>query len=141
MDIFEFVKFSIEEEHKNINQLLDKLTDELLETKIGDDDSIGKKLSHMTSAEYTMASYLFEKENDEKTEYPETVDGLRNAFEQSKLRHLETIGTLTTDDLNKNWTSKRSGKEFSYTWLLYHFIEHLSTHRGQVATALRLVQN
>ncbi len=140
MDVFEFVKFSIEEEHKNIHQLLDKLTDELLEVKIGDDDSIGKKLMHMTSAEYLMATYLYEKDSDEKKEYQETVNDLREAFNRSKSRHLETIDSLTQDDLNKLWKSKRSGKEFSYTWLLYHFIEHLSTHRGQVATALRLTK-
>ena len=140
MDVFEFVKFSIEEEHKNINELLDKLSDDLLETKIGDDDSIVKKLMHMTSAEYLMATYLFEKEGDEKKEFDVTIEGLREAFSRSKSRHLETISSLTQDDLTKKWTSKRSGKEFEYKWLLYHFIEHLSTHRGQVATAFRLTQ-
>ncbi|OLS20078.1 MAG: hypothetical protein HeimC2_38790 [Candidatus Heimdallarchaeota archaeon LC_2] len=141
MDVFEFVKFSIEQEHKNINELLDKLSNDLLETKIGDDDSIGKKLMHMTSSEYLMATYLLEKEGDEKKEFDVTIEGLREAFKRSKSRHLETINSLTQDDLTKKWTSKRSGKEFEYTWLLYHFIEHLSTHRGQVSTALRLAQN
>ena len=141
MDVFEFVKFSIEEEHKNINELLDKLTNELLDTKIGADDSIGEKLKHMTSAEYLMATYLFEKEGDEKKEVDISIEGLREAFARSKSRHLETIDSLTQADLTKKWTSKRSGKDFEYTWLLYHFIEHLSTHRGQVATALRLAQN
>ena len=140
MDVFDFVKFSIEEEHKNINELLDKLSDDLLKTEIGDDDSIGKKLMHMTSAEYLMATYLFEKEGDEKKEFDISIEGLREAFNRSKSRHLETISSLTQDDLTKKWTSKRSGKEFEYKWLLYHFIEHLSTHRGQVATALRLTQ-
>lgn len=141
MDVFEFVKFSIEQEHKNINELLNKLSNDLLETRIGDDDSIGKKLMHMTSSEYIMATYLLEKEGDEKKEFDVTIEGLREAFMRSKSRHLETINSLTQDDLTKKWTSKRSGKEFEYTWLLYHFIEHLSTHRGQVSTALRLAQN
>jgi uncharacterized damage-inducible protein DinB len=140
MNIFDFVKFSIEEEHKNINDLLDKLDDSLLATPIGDDDTIGKRLMHMTSAEYSMATYLYEKEGDEKKEYPTTVDGLRESFTRSEKRHLETISKLNVEDLDKIWVSKRSGKEFTYKWLLYHFIEHLSTHRGQVATALRLAQ-
>ena len=141
MDVFEFVKFSIEEEHKNINELLDKLTNQLLDTNIGAYVSITEKLTHLTSAEYLMATYLFENEGDEKKEVDISIEGLREAFARSKSRHLETIDSLTQADLTKKWTSKRSGKEFEYTWLLYHFIEHLSTHRGQVATALRLAQN
>ena len=140
MNIFDFVKFSIKEEHKSINQLLDKLDDSLLGTPIGDDDSIGKKLMHMTAAEYSMATYMYQKEGDEKKEFPVTIEGLRESFQRSEKRHLETIDTLTNDDLDKMHVSKVSGKEYSYTWLLYHFVEHLTTHRGPVATALRLAK-
>lgn len=140
MDIFEFVKFSIKEEHKSINQLLDKLDDTLLAIPIGEDDTIGKRLMHITAAEYAMAIRLYEKDGDEKKEFPVTVQGLKESFERSKTRHLETIDGLTIDDLSKNYVSQISGKEYSYTWMLYHFVEHISTHRGQVATALRLAQ-
>ncbi|MCE7733389.1 MAG: DUF664 domain-containing protein [Candidatus Heimdallarchaeota archaeon] len=140
MNVFDFVKFSIKEEHKSINQLLDKLDDSLLATPIGNDDSIGKKLKHMTEAEYSMAMYMHQQDDDEKKDVPITIDGLREAFERSEKRHLETISVLTNDDLEKAYVSKVSGKEYSYTWLLYHFVEHLTTHRGQVATALRLAQ-
>ncbi len=140
MNIFDFVIFSIKEEHKSINQLLDKLNDSLLATSIGDDDSIGKKLKHMTEAEYSMAMYMHQQEGDEKKDVSVTIERLREAFERSEKRHLETINVLTNDDLEKTYVSKVSGKEYSYTWLLYHFIEHLTTHRGQVATALRLAQ-
>ncbi|MFV2015763.1 MAG: DinB family protein [Candidatus Heimdallarchaeota archaeon] len=138
MNIFDFVKFSIKEEHKSINQLLDKLDNSLLATPIGDDDSIGKRLMHMTAAEYSMAIYVYQQEEDEKKEFPITIEGLRESFKRSEKRHLETIDALTENDLDKVYVSKVSGKEYSYTWLLYHFIEHLSTHRGQVATSLRL---
>jgi uncharacterized damage-inducible protein DinB len=88
-----------------------------------------------------MATYLYQKESDEEQEFPVTIDGLRESFARSEKRHLETIDSLTVNDLDKIWVSKRTGNEATYTWLLYHFVEHLSTHRGQVATALRLAKN
>ena len=107
MNLFDFVKFSIKEEHKSVNQLLDKLDDSLLITPIGVDDSIGKKLMHMTAAEYSMATYVHQQEGDEKKEFPVTIEGLRKSFQRSEKRHLEAINALTNDDLDKMYVSKR----------------------------------
>ena len=63
---------------------------------------------------------------------------LRDAFKTSMNRHLETIDNLILEDFDKMWTSKVSGNQYSYKWLLYHFVEHIATHRGQVAMALRI---
>ena len=138
MDAFEFYKHLLEEEHNSINKLLDTLTEEDLGIKIADDETIGDRLKHMTWAEYLMSGYLYEK--DEKSLEVEeiTLKNLKEAFVISKERHIETIDNLSYDDLNKMWKSKKSGNEYSYKWLLYHFLEHLITHRGQVAMALRM---
>lgn len=139
MNIFEFIKYSIEEEHKLINKILDGLTDVDLKSSIGDDQTIGSRLKHITSAELMMASYLFSKETeDEYVVNENSVGSLRAAFIQSKIRHIETIDSLNESDLEKEWTSKVSGNSYSYKWLLYHFIEHIATHRGQIAMAIRM---
>lgn len=137
MDIFSFIKFMIIEEHKQIQELLDKMSDEDLNFSIGS-DTLGKRLLHMTGAEYRMASYLFEIEGDEMSEVKLTIPGFKSAFELSKNRHIMTIENLTLPDLDKDWISKQSGKSYQYKWLIYHFIEHLATHRGQVSMALRM---
>lgn len=138
MEAFEFYKHLLEEEHNSINNLLDSLTEEDLSIKIADDETIGDRLKHMTWAEYLMSGYLYEK--DEKSLEVEQINlkNLREAFEKSKKRHIETIDNLSYDDLEKMWKSKKSGNEYSYKWLLYHFLEHLITHRGQVAMAHRM---
>ena len=138
MEAFEFYKMLLEEEHNSINKLLDTLTEEDLKINIADDETIGDRLKHMTWAEYLMSGYLYEK--DEKSLEVEDINlsNLKDAFEKSKKRHIETIDNLNYDDLKKMWKSKKSGNEYSYKWLLYHFLEHLITHRGQVAMALRM---
>ncbi len=139
MDIFEFIKFSIEEEHKAFDKLFRELTDNDLSYSIGDDQTIGSRLRHITLAEYKMATYLFKDDNDIEMEVDgSSVQSLKKAFQISKVRNLQTIENLTLSDLDKIWKSSVSGNEYSYTFLLYHFIEHMSTHRGQVLMAFRL---
>ncbi len=141
MEAFEFYKILLEEEHSSINQLLDSLTEEDLKIKIADDETIGDRLKHMTWAEFLMSGYLYDK-GEEKHDIEEiSVNNLKESFNVSKKRHIETIDNLSYDDLKKMWKSKKSGSEYSYQWLLYHFLEHLITHRGQVAMALRMYKN
>ena len=141
METFEFYKFLLEEEHKSINKLLDSLNDADLSIEIADDETIGDRLKHMTWAEYLMSGYLYQKEEDSLDVGEITLINLKKAFEESKLRHIETIDNLTIEDLIKVWKSKKSGSEYSFKWLLYHFLEHLITHRGQVSMALRMNKN
>ena len=138
MEAFDFYKFLLEEEHKSINKLLDSLNDADLSVEIADDETIGDRLKHMTWAEYLMSGYLYEKDENSLEVEEINLNNLKDAFEKSKKRHIETIDNLSYDDLKKMWKSKKSGNEYSYKWLLYHFLEHLITHRGQVAMALRI---
>jgi uncharacterized damage-inducible protein DinB len=138
MEAFEFYKHLLGEEHNSINKLLDSLKEEDLSIEIANDETIGDRLKHMTWAEYLMSGYLYDK-GEEKFDVEEiNLINLKVAFELSKKRHIETIDNLNYDDLKKMWKSKKSGNEYSYKWLLYHFLEHLITHRGQVAMALRM---
>ena len=141
VEAFEFYKHLLEEEHNSINKLLDTLTDEDLNINIADDETIGDRLKHMTWAEHLMSGYLYAKEEKDFDIEVITLNNLKGAFEVSKKRHMETIDNLSYDDLQKMWKSKKSGNEYSYKWLLYHFLEHLITHRGQVAMALRMNKN
>lgn len=141
MNLFDFLEFAVNNEHDNFSSLFEKINnDDILKYKFGntDNDSIGARLKHACSAEYRMAGYLFEKPDDIVPEIDEfSVSSLKNAFNLSRKRHIETLKNLKIEDLDKEWQSK-TGKVFSYKYLLYHFLEHLATHRGQVTTALRM---
>ncbi|MCY3412639.1 MAG: DUF664 domain-containing protein [Candidatus Heimdallarchaeota archaeon] len=138
MNVFDFLKFSVEEEHKAINKLLSEMTEEALKFPMGDDVTIFSRLKHMSSAEYRMAAYLYSTGDDEEFDIEEeSINSLQKGFARSKNRHLLTLNNLSEIDLEKMWKSKVSGNEYSYKFLLWHFLEHLATHRGQVAYALR----
>ncbi|MHA2501324.1 MAG: DinB family protein [Candidatus Kariarchaeaceae archaeon] len=140
MDTFEFLKYMVEEEHKALDQLLDKITDEMLSRPLyeGADSTIGERFRHILGAEYRMANYLYETQSHDPEFSPDlsSIDGLKQASEVSMARHFETLDNLSPSDLEKVWTSKASGNSYSYKYLVWHFIEHISTHRGQVATAI-----
>lgn len=141
MNIFEFLKFSIEEEHKSLNQILTNIKEEDLDTSIGDGQSIRTRFIHITEAEYRMATYLYsDKEDYEFKVDASSIDDIKNALEISKMRHLLTLSKLRIDDLQREWKSKVSGNAYSYKFLLYHFFEHIATHRGQISMALRLLK-
>ena len=141
MEAFEFYKILLEEEHKSINKLLDTLADEDLKINIADDETIGDRLKHMTWAEHIMSGYLYEKNESSVDIDNISIASLKEGFAISKMRHIETIDNLSYEDLDKVWKSKKSGNEYTYKFLLYHFLEHLITHRGQVAMALRMYKN
>jgi len=145
MDVFSFLSYMVEEEHTQIDQLLDRITDTDLSLALQESGevTIGDRFIHMIGAEYRMSTYLYQDPSDD----PEfkvsaaTVDGLRQGSQASKARHLLLLQNLSTPDLEKVWHSKVSGKSYSYKYLLYHFIEHLATHRGQLAMAInRMVE-
>ena len=134
MEPFDFLQKCVREEHKLIEALLDKLTESDLDLHLHSDTTIRQRLLHMTEAEYKMAGYLHTKKNDTfSTEATANLATLKDYFAQSMERHLLTLQNLSSEDLQKNWTSAVSGNTYSYTFLLYHFLEHLSTHRGQIA--------
>ncbi len=58
MEVFEFYKHLLEEEHNSINKLLDSLKEEDLKINIADDETIGDRLKHMTWAEYLMRDFV-----------------------------------------------------------------------------------
>lgn len=136
MNALELLVFMVNEEHKFINQLLDLISDEQLDISLGTDVTIRSRLQHMAGAEFRMAGYLVKQKDEFEADY-QSIDGIRNAFEKSKQHHLSTLSQLKEADLLKIWKSERTGKDYEYRWLLYHFLEHLSTHRGQIAMALR----
>lgn len=142
MDTFEFLKYMIKQEHIQLNKLLDKLSDvELalpLSARDNEEDSIGSRLAHTIEAEYRMSTYLYKEDSDNPqfNVNDKSVDDIKSKAEISMSRHLLTLDHLTTDDLNKVWTSEVSGNSYEYKYLLWHFNEHLATHRGQVAMAV-----
>ncbi|MHA2250702.1 MAG: DinB family protein [Candidatus Kariarchaeaceae archaeon] len=140
MEIFQFLIFSVKEEHKSLGSLLDRLSDADLQTEMGG-DTLGNRFKHIIDAEHRMAGYLFVKQDEVELNIGDiTVNNLRDASIKSKLRHIETLKNLSMDDLDKNWISEKSGNSYSYKWLLYHFLEHLSTHRGQIAHYVNLIK-
>lgn len=143
MNIFEFLKYMVEEEHLALDKLIQEATEKELNSGLleNDETSIRDRIIHTLGAEYRMAGYLFPNKND--TEFESSIDtkeGLLQASQKSKQRHFLTLDNLTVDDLNRSWTSKVSGKSYTYKFLLWHFIEHIATHRGQVAMGLRRVR-
>lgn len=142
MTPFEFLEFMVEAEHKQLDQMLDQLKPHELDKTIDSKGAtVGKRFRHILTAEYNMASYLYPKEEEERKELEAiTIAGLKSLSIESKARHLETLRNLTVQDLEKNWVSKTSGKSYSYKWVLYHYIEHIATHRGQLSTALREIR-
>lgn len=144
MEPFDFLAYMVEEEHRALDKLITDMKPEELEQPLieNDDITIRERIHHILSAEFRMAGYLFADESDDQYKIHDfTIDGLLNASKQSRDRHLLTLENMNAEDLDKVWTSKVSGKSYSYRFLLWHFIEHISTHRGQVAMALRRIRD
>ncbi len=139
MNVLDFLQESVNFEHDEINKLLDKIKPEDLDREISDTHTVRGRLIHMSGAEYRMANYLYELPNQDFS-IPEDADieVIREAFEKSKKRHIETLRNLKEEDLSKVWVSKASGNSYSYKFLLWHFLEHLATHRGQIAMFIRM---
>ncbi|RMG25088.1 MAG: DinB family protein [Methanobacteriota archaeon] len=141
MDFNEFFAYLIEEEHKSIDQLLDKIETDELKVEISDGETIGDRFAHMALAEFMMAKYLFPDEHSTlEISDKEDKEELKRAFNISKEQHLKTIKNLQPTDLDKEWVSQKTGNRYSYKYLLYHFFEHLATHRGQIAMRLRQIR-
>jgi uncharacterized damage-inducible protein DinB len=138
MNVFQFLTYCVKEEHKSLDQLLDKLDDKLLATKIGDTETLADRFTHIFEAEYHMVSYFDGQDDKSLSINDASINTLRAASKESMERHTGMLNSLTSDILFETWTSPRSGKEFTKKWLLYHFLEHLSTHRGQIAHYINL---
>jgi len=138
-NVFAFLEDAVKFEHEAIENLLAKIQSSDLDLKISDNHTVRRRLIHMATAEYRMANYLYELP-DQEFEVPEDADieMIRQSFEISMQRHLKTLENLKETDLEKNWVSKVSGNTYSYKFLLWHFLEHLATHRGQIAMFIRL---
>ncbi len=112
-----------------------------MKIEISEGETIGDRFAHMTLAEFGMAKYLLKDESTNlHLENNNDKEELKRGFSISKAQHLKTIRSLTEDDLDKEWVSERTGNRYSYKFLLYHFLEHLATHRGQIAMRLRQVK-
>lgn len=129
----------IDYEHEAIQKMLDDLSEEELEIEMSEKHTVRGRLLHMSEAEFRMAGYLWQPETEEEYQRNDTanVQQLKQLFVQSQARHHQTIENLSEDDWQKTWTSKVSGNSYAYKFLLWHFLEHLATHRGQVAMAIR----
>ncbi len=142
MDTFEFIRYLVEQEHVNIENLLDSLEDKDLSIPVvKNKETIGDRFKHMCVSEYEIAGYLYKSSSDINPDDIITnisVDNLKKAFEISMKRHMLTLKNLSVEDLTNLWTSPRTGNVFSYRWLIYHQLEHLATHRGQIAMAIRM---
>ena len=139
MQPFDLLATFVEFEHQAIQKLLDSLQESDLELQFTEEETVRDRFIHMSQAEYMMAGYLYEisEYNYEKPNRDCSIQELKQAFNISKARHLLTLNHLTLEDLEKTWTSKKSGNQYSYKFLLWHFLEHLATHRGQIATKIR----
>ncbi|MDH5404208.1 MAG: DinB family protein [Candidatus Heimdallarchaeota archaeon] len=137
MNVFDFLKFAIEEEHKQINTIIDDLDESTLTLKIADNATLGDRLRHISSAEFRMAGYIVDYDDGDLEIDPTSLQSIKIGFQKSKERHLNTLSQLKEEDLEKEWISPHSGKSYTYKWLVYHFLEHISTHRGQVAMVIR----
>ena len=110
MNTFEFLKYSVEQEHLALEQLFEKLSDEKIKLPLSsseeENDTIGSRLAHIIGAEYRMATYLHQEEHDiEKFEV--NSSDLADIIEKSKTsmaRHMLTLDNLTEADLEKVWT-------------------------------------
>lgn len=141
MEPFDFLQMCVQEEHKLITAMLDKLTDTDLDLHLHEDTTIRQRLLHMTKAEYGMAGYLYAQDNDNFTTNDNAdLTTLKAYFAESMQRHLLTLQQLEPEDIQKKWVSKVSGNTYSYSFLLYHFLEHLATHRGQIAYFLNTLK-
>jgi len=128
----------VDQEHNSLDQLYERLDDNKLQHPLSgrtnETDTIGSRLAHLIGAEYRMATYLYQQEDDIEDF---AVDGssladIMTKSDQAKARHQLTLDHLNMEDLGKTWTSERTGKEYEYKFLLWHFVEHIATHRGQV---------
>ena len=140
MDALDFVKFSTEEEHRLLNEFLDKIDNDMLSYKLDGEHDVGSILWHIADAEYSLARMTLdvkgEAENIEKPEL-KTVDDFRKLLEKTKKRSFQTFNGLGTDKLEEIWVSPR-GKEYTYKALVYHTLEHIATHRGQLLMIRRI---
>lgn len=139
MDVFDFLQYMVEEEHNALNEILEKIDNDLLDKPLEDGSSvtIRDRLQHTIVAEFRMAGYLFEVEDDDFQGNFSTVEEIKSSSLKSKARHEMTLRNLTDNDMDKVWTSKVSGNSYTYKFLLWHFIEHIATHRGQISSAVR----
>ncbi len=140
MDFKTFLKYAVETEHGFITELIEQIKPEELDLQIAEDVTIRDRLQHMSKAEFAMASMLIPIEGSFAGKF-ETLDEIKSSFERSKEQHLKLLDQLQAEELEKVYVSKNTGKEYSWKFLLYHFLEHLSTHRGQIAMKLREHRN
>jgi len=145
MDALEFLQYMVTEEHNQIDKLLDRVADVdlILPISARDEDSvsIGERFVHMITAEYRMAGYLYQTDNNNRLEVNEkSVESIKRAAKLSQKRHLLTLQNLTSGDLNKEWESAKTGMRYSYKYILWHYIEHLATHRGQLAMSINAIK-
>lgn len=141
MKFNELLSYFVEEEHQAIESLLDSLTEEELDAEIAENETIRDRFRHMSLAEFRMAKYLVPDETTKMDigDKP-TKDSLKEAFKISMDQHLKTINSLSKEDLDKEWVSQKTGNRYSYKYLIYHFLEHLATHRGQIAMRVRQIR-
>ena len=140
MDALDFIKFSTEEEHRYLNELLDKVDDDMLSYKLDGEHDVSSILWHIADAEYSLARMTLdvkgEAENIEKPEL-KTVDDFRKLLKKTKKRSFQTLNGLSLGKLDETWVSPR-GKEYTYKELVYHALEHIATHRGQLQMIRRI---
>jgi uncharacterized damage-inducible protein DinB len=144
MEPFDFLEYMVREEHQALDKLIRSIQPDELEKPLleNDETTIRERISHILSAEYRMAGYLYAKDDDDQYQIKDhSVDDLLQASKLSMERHIMTLHNLSTEDLENTWTSKVSGNSYTYKFLLWHYLEHIATHRGQVAMALRRIRN
>ena len=140
MDVLDFVKFATEEEHGLLNEFLDKIDNDMLSYKLDGEHDVGSILWHIAEAEYYLARITLDVKGEaEKIEKPElkTVDDFKKVLEKTKKRSFQTLNGLSSDKLEETWVSPRGNKS-TYKEIVYHGLEHISTHRGQLQMIRRI---
>ncbi|WP_339149222.1 MULTISPECIES: DinB family protein [unclassified Sutcliffiella] len=147
----------LEDVRQNLTKRLTGISQTLLDSKMGDRQSIGSLLYHIA---YVEAGWLYGEVMEKEVWDPE-IEALfpLEGWPDGKLIHVE--GDTLEDHLQRlkavrekllthfrtmdmeDWRRPRVLEEYNVTpeWVIYHLVEHEAHHRGQIFQMIREFRN
>ncbi len=147
----------LEDVRQNLSKRLTGISQNLLDSKMGDRQSIGSLLYHIA---YVEAGWLYGEVMEKEAWDPE-IEALfpLEGWPDGKLIHVE--GDSIEDHLHRlntvrekllshfhsmdmeDWRRPRTFEEYDVTpeWVIYHLVEHEAHHRGQIFQMIREFRN
>jgi len=107
--------------------------------------SFGELTRHMVGSVYSMLNSYFERPD----EMPFHIKNKEPLAKQEFIKHLkitdklmqDTLQALNEDELETKFFTSRSGKQYSFGYLVWHIKEHEVHHRSQLKMYLKMLGN